>query len=204
MMQQQQQQQQQVATCVAPFPQLPADINDFIFSLLTLHELAVSARVSKAFHAFCMRNERWVSDFFVLHPAPDSPVLPAPSVCHCVAVDGSKLYVYGGDQGDPYGGVIHAIQSEFYCFDFGTRAWNIVATSLPRVTEHSGVWYKGHIYLFGGNGGVGAGFNNNVQCVDVSTGAITVSVPSESSPHPRPRSAHSSVLYNGEMCLRRQ
>ncbi|KAH3756152.1 Kelch-type beta propeller [Pelomyxa schiedti] len=177
-----------------PFVDLPAELNDFIFSFLTVNELAKVCRVSRSWRWFSMGMPTWNTTFVRLLPASD--VLPPPRVCHAAMFHKGQLWVVSGDQGNPYVGTIQHIQNNMWRFDFATRLWTPVPTLELPCTEVSVVQYNGFGYIFGGNSS--SVFSNTIWQLDFETVKLTPITPA-SATLPPPRSAHCAVLYKSRM-----
>lgn len=51
-----------------PFPELPPEINEYILLMLSIHDLAIVARTSKAFKVFAAGLRTWYSTFIERAP----------------------------------------------------------------------------------------------------------------------------------------
>eukprot|EP00727_Mastigamoeba_balamuthi_P012952 m51a1_g828 hypothetical protein (400) ;mRNA; f:722662-724423 len=200
-----------------PLPPLPLEVFHIVLSALDPQDLCRAALVSHAWRSACADQRLWDRFWFACRTTNAEADCPQGRVCHVAVPDGrvaGRLWVFGGDVGNPFGGFIIGVHSSLWALDVGPALscrWTPVELrGGPRLTEHSAVVHDGSLWVFGGNNGAsGAGFSNRVCRITVGSGRtddqgrlveVCEDVPVEA-PLPRPRSAHTAVVYNREMIV---
>eukprot|EP01101_Sappina_pedata_P010869 TRINITY_DN6969_c0_g1_i1.p1 TRINITY_DN6969_c0_g1~~TRINITY_DN6969_c0_g1_i1.p1 ORF type:complete len:436 (+),score=64.05 TRINITY_DN6969_c0_g1_i1:23-1309(+) len=186
----------------------------FVFSNLSL--------VSKLFHCIILSLRTVTRDdvesltipieytmgsgYFIELASParkDHPIAylyPTLAVDDTVSGQSKKLISFGGNRSSP-NGLINHVTKDILAYDFETKDWEISDTGFS-LTEHTMIKHNGKLFIFGGTSGFVTTYSSLILEYQLpfrkGSGMKTEEVLGSL---PRVRSAHSSVMYNGDMYI---
>ncbi|KAK2962410.1 putative Tip elongation aberrant protein 1 [Blattamonas nauphoetae] len=108
---------------------------------------------------------------------------------HAAVLSGSRMYVFGGSDGETR-------MQDTWCFDFETDKWSeikVVGTKPPPREMHTAAKYQKYMYIFGG---LGDEIFSDLWEFEFATGQWTEIRPMKA---PNPRYRHSAVINGGSM-----
>jgi N-acetylneuraminic acid mutarotase len=107
-----------------------------------------------------------------------------------------RMYVLGGHTIIKDTQMFDVVSSNIYYYDFTHQTWNKAAMPY-QISEHTCVVHHDTLYIFGGTGGSGGQYLNEVFSFDIISGVWKLVSCSGDIPHGR--SSHCAGVYNNKM-----
>jgi len=170
-----------------------------ILSFVPLDELfRTVSRTCKRLAEICAHSRLWHGKFFLLSSHFDQNALLCQSAVVYSRVNSPpQVILYGGNVSEK--NIIRDVKDTLWCFDYGASKWE--QSKLARLTEHSSVVYKNHMYVFGGNGGLACNYTAQLQKYSLPFNPESRFETVEVTTPPSARSGHSAVMHNDCMYI---